>query len=108
MAIAKGAGMIEPNMATMLAYILTDLDVPKATLDAVLKVRRALFLLILPASLCSVVFTCRQCRGRTYISRRPTPFHPTTPLLFRYPVPFCGASCLVHRALCLVPACSAS
>ena len=39
MAIAKGAGMIEPNMATMLAYILTDLDVPKATLDAILKVR---------------------------------------------------------------------
>jgi glutamate N-acetyltransferase/amino-acid N-acetyltransferase len=27
-ACAKGAGMIEPNMATMLAYILTDLDVP--------------------------------------------------------------------------------
>lgn len=26
MGIAKGAGMIEPNMATMLAYILTDLD----------------------------------------------------------------------------------
>lgn len=27
--IAKGAGMIEPNMATMLSYILTDLDVPR-------------------------------------------------------------------------------
>mmetsp|Transcript_35631 Transcript_35631/g.44152 ORF Transcript_35631/g.44152 Transcript_35631/m.44152 type:complete len:917 (+) Transcript_35631:193-2943(+) len=26
--IAKGAGMIEPNMATMLVYILTDMDVP--------------------------------------------------------------------------------
>lgn len=31
--IAKGAGMIEPNMATMLAYILTDLKIPKASLD---------------------------------------------------------------------------
>eukprot|EP00548_Thalassiothrix_antarctica_P006579 CAMPEP_0194130030 /NCGR_PEP_ID=MMETSP0152-20130528/1197_1 /TAXON_ID=1049557 /ORGANISM="Thalassiothrix antarctica, Strain L6-D1" /LENGTH=462 /DNA_ID=CAMNT_0038824445 /DNA_START=178 /DNA_END=1566 /DNA_ORIENTATION=+ len=28
-AIGKGAGMIEPNMATMLVYILTDLAVPK-------------------------------------------------------------------------------
>ena len=27
--IAKGAGMIEPNMATMLAYVLTDLDLPR-------------------------------------------------------------------------------
>jgi glutamate N-acetyltransferase/amino-acid N-acetyltransferase len=27
--IAKGAGMIEPNMATMLVYILTDLAVPR-------------------------------------------------------------------------------
>lgn len=27
MGIAKGAGMIEPNMATMLVYILTDLQV---------------------------------------------------------------------------------
>ncbi|MDX1387375.1 MAG: bifunctional glutamate N-acetyltransferase/amino-acid acetyltransferase ArgJ [bacterium] len=26
--IAKGAGMIEPNMATMLAYVLTDVDLP--------------------------------------------------------------------------------
>jgi glutamate N-acetyltransferase/amino-acid N-acetyltransferase len=30
--IAKGAGMIEPNMATMLVYILTDLAVPRADL----------------------------------------------------------------------------
>ncbi|HMA95333.1 MAG TPA: bifunctional ornithine acetyltransferase/N-acetylglutamate synthase, partial [Polyangiaceae bacterium] len=30
--IAKGAGMIEPNLATMLVYILTDLAVPRATL----------------------------------------------------------------------------
>ena len=30
--IAKGAGMIEPNMATMLVYILTDLAVPRAEL----------------------------------------------------------------------------
>ena len=28
-AIAKGAGMIEPNLATMLVYVLTDLDVPR-------------------------------------------------------------------------------
>jgi glutamate N-acetyltransferase/amino-acid N-acetyltransferase len=35
--IAKGAGMIEPNMATMLAYILTDLKLPKATLDRCLR-----------------------------------------------------------------------
>jgi glutamate N-acetyltransferase/amino-acid N-acetyltransferase len=26
--IAKGAGMIEPNLATMLVYLLTDVDVP--------------------------------------------------------------------------------
>ena len=31
--IAKGAGMIHPNMATMLAYIFTDLDIDKSTLD---------------------------------------------------------------------------
>ena len=34
--IAKGAGMIEPNMATMLVYILTDLTVPRADLRAML------------------------------------------------------------------------
>jgi glutamate N-acetyltransferase/amino-acid N-acetyltransferase len=34
--IAKGAGMIEPNMATMLVYILTDLSVPKGELQAML------------------------------------------------------------------------
>ena len=34
--IAKGAGMIEPNMATMLVYILTDLDVPRAELRRML------------------------------------------------------------------------
>jgi glutamate N-acetyltransferase / amino-acid N-acetyltransferase len=34
--IAKGAGMIEPNMATMLVYILTDLAVPRETLRALL------------------------------------------------------------------------
>ncbi len=34
--IAKGAGMIEPNMATMLGYVLTDLAVPRATLRAML------------------------------------------------------------------------
>ncbi len=34
--IAKGAGMIEPNLATMLVYILTDLVVPRDTLRAML------------------------------------------------------------------------
>jgi len=34
--IAKGAGMIEPNLATMLVYILTDLAVPRAELRAIL------------------------------------------------------------------------
>jgi len=35
--IAKGAGMIEPNMATMLVYLLTDLVVPRDELRAILK-----------------------------------------------------------------------
>lgn len=35
-AFAKGAGMIEPNMATMLAYVLTDLQVPRAALREIL------------------------------------------------------------------------
>jgi glutamate N-acetyltransferase/amino-acid N-acetyltransferase len=35
--IAKGAGMIEPNMATMLVYILTDLAIPRDGLRAMLK-----------------------------------------------------------------------
>ncbi len=30
--IAKGAGMIEPNLATMLVYLLTDADLPRETL----------------------------------------------------------------------------
>jgi glutamate N-acetyltransferase/amino-acid N-acetyltransferase len=34
--MAKGAGMIEPNLATMLVYILTDLAVPRAALRAML------------------------------------------------------------------------
>ena len=34
--ITKGAGMIEPNLATMLVYILTDLAVPRAELRALL------------------------------------------------------------------------
>lgn len=34
--IAKGAGMIEPNMATMLSYIMTDAVVDKATLQQML------------------------------------------------------------------------
>jgi glutamate N-acetyltransferase/amino-acid N-acetyltransferase len=33
---AKGAGMIEPNLATMLVFLLTDLDVPRAALRAAL------------------------------------------------------------------------
>ncbi|HSP81543.1 MAG TPA: bifunctional ornithine acetyltransferase/N-acetylglutamate synthase, partial [Myxococcaceae bacterium] len=30
--IAKGAGMIEPNLATMLVFLMTDLDVPREAL----------------------------------------------------------------------------
>jgi glutamate N-acetyltransferase/amino-acid N-acetyltransferase len=35
--IAKGAGMIEPNLATMLVYLFTDLAVPRDVLRAVLR-----------------------------------------------------------------------
>jgi glutamate N-acetyltransferase/amino-acid N-acetyltransferase len=35
--VAKGAGMIEPNMATMLAYIFTDADLNSSTLDGMLR-----------------------------------------------------------------------
>lgn len=34
--IAKGAGMIEPNLATMLVYLLTDLAIPRAQLREML------------------------------------------------------------------------
>jgi glutamate N-acetyltransferase/amino-acid N-acetyltransferase len=34
--IAKGAGMIEPNLATMLVYLLTDADLPRAALRSAL------------------------------------------------------------------------
>lgn len=34
---AKGAGMIEPSMATMLCYIITDADIPKADMREVLE-----------------------------------------------------------------------
>jgi len=34
--IAKGAGMIEPNLATMLVYLLTDMAVPRAVLRRLL------------------------------------------------------------------------
>lgn len=34
--IAKGAGMIEPNLATMLVYLLTDLAVPRQELRSIL------------------------------------------------------------------------
>jgi glutamate N-acetyltransferase/amino-acid N-acetyltransferase len=34
--IAKGAGMIEPNLATMLVYVMTDVAVPRARLRAML------------------------------------------------------------------------
>ena len=34
--IAKGAGMIEPNLATMLVYLFTDLAVPRAALRTIL------------------------------------------------------------------------
>lgn len=36
-AVAKGSGMIEPNMATMLSYIMTDADIPSAALNKMLK-----------------------------------------------------------------------
>lgn len=35
--IAKGAGMVEPNMATMLVYLLTDVTVPREALRAALR-----------------------------------------------------------------------
>lgn len=35
--VAKGSGMIEPNMATMLVYTFTDADLPAAALDAMLR-----------------------------------------------------------------------
>lgn len=35
--IAKGAGMVEPNLATMLVYLLTDLDLPREELRASLR-----------------------------------------------------------------------
>ena len=34
--IAKGSGMIEPNMATMLAFVFTDANIPHTTLQAML------------------------------------------------------------------------
>jgi glutamate N-acetyltransferase / amino-acid N-acetyltransferase len=35
--VGKGAGMIEPNLATMLVYIFTDAEVEAATLDRLLR-----------------------------------------------------------------------
>jgi len=35
--IAKGSGMIEPNMGTMLAFLYTDAKIPKKTLDICLR-----------------------------------------------------------------------
>ena len=35
--VAKGSGMIEPNMATMLAYIFTDAEIDAATLGGMLR-----------------------------------------------------------------------
>jgi glutamate N-acetyltransferase/amino-acid N-acetyltransferase len=35
--IAKGAGMIEPNMATMLVYLMTDAELPRAALRPMLR-----------------------------------------------------------------------
>ncbi len=37
-AIAKGAGMINPAMATMLCFILTDANIPKEDMDELLKI----------------------------------------------------------------------
>lgn len=39
--MAKGSGMIEPNMATMLAYILTDASVPSDALQSALSAANA-------------------------------------------------------------------
>ncbi len=36
-AICKGAGMINPAMATMLCFVITDADVPKTDMDTLLK-----------------------------------------------------------------------
>jgi len=36
--MSKGAGMIEPNMATMLAYVFTDAKIPKNDLNEALKI----------------------------------------------------------------------
>ena len=36
-AVAKGAGMIEPNMATMLSYIMTDIKIDRDELRSILK-----------------------------------------------------------------------
>jgi glutamate N-acetyltransferase/amino-acid N-acetyltransferase len=35
--MAKGAGMIEPHMATMLAYVMTDADIHGSTLDLIFR-----------------------------------------------------------------------
>src|SRR6185437_10698158 len=35
--VAKGSGMIEPNMATMLAYIFTDAEIDAETIDRMLR-----------------------------------------------------------------------
>jgi len=35
--VAKGAGMIEPNMATMLAYVMTDADIEGSVLDRIFR-----------------------------------------------------------------------
>ena len=35
--IAKGAGMVEPNMSTMLVYLMTDAELPKAALRPILR-----------------------------------------------------------------------
>lgn len=35
--MAKGAGMLRPNMATMLAFLFTDAEIPAAALEAVLR-----------------------------------------------------------------------
>ncbi len=37
-AIAKGAGMIDPAMATMLCFIITDANIPKNDMDELLKI----------------------------------------------------------------------
>ena len=43
--IAKGSGMIAPNLATMLSFIFTDVDIPSNILKSLLKRATAILLM---------------------------------------------------------------